>query len=1076
MLVAVCLASLAAADDYVLLVGCTEYPHLKEHPYYRSDIVLYGPANDVELMRDTLCRYIGVPASNLTILKGWPQDEAARPTRANILGHLERLAGRVKQGDRVIVHLAGHGSQQPDDSGDELDGLDEIFLPADVKGWNLKKGEVENSIPDDELGLKVGAIRDAGAQVWLLMDCCHAGTMVRAPGDDVRSRRLDPAVLGVPAAARGQGRVEASPLATDLTGVVAMYGAQSHARAPELRLPKRAEDARWHGLFSYTLAAQLRRTGGGLTFRELLARMIAAYQSLPFHGTVPVAEGDLQLKVGGGGRSALPPLFLQREGDDLVLNAGRLAGLGRGTVLAVYRPGQLGEPDARLGSVEIATAGLERSTCRPVKRAAADLPQGPLPVAVVSASLGDYRLRLAVVNETGAALPPEAAECFRTAARRIAVQAEVRTANWILVVQKDGTYQLRPVRAGGRTRCFEVENGQLESTLNHLFRTENLKRLAGSGDVAPLPPGLHVQLTCDGEPVSPGGVLRPGGELSLRVQNATGRRYDVTILLLDSYYRIVRGFPPDGRSVVLRAADNQELPAGSFIVSDDSLGIEHQIVIAVPREENDPVIDLCWLARRGFKPVERSGFLSPVEELFRQIASDGTQRGAAVVPTSLCAALLTWRTDWGTAQAPRIHPVSSTPVLRPEGCAALVARRAREAWRPAEARVRLRGGATVYRRAAPAVVVIRTRTGHGTGFLVKKTGLVLTNHHVVADGFTYSRRGRPVVQVHRGDRDEEGWMHVREEAVPADVVLSDEAQDLALLKLRAPEGWFKGMSPIRPARKGRPRPGEDCFLLGHPASGMLWSLREGRVAKVGEMPRDLVDTMVRMLAVAEGQRAQARAQLLGMPGVKIILTTCAGNPGDSGSPLLDGSGRLLGITYAIPRDLRTDKFVYHIHADVIRSFLEREHEKGPAVPDAWRLGPVVALSKSPKATDYDVVIAGTARPEQILIDVDGDTQGLRPEPAALREMVAKRTFDAEAAFHFLGDRRIAFYDTNNDGTFNLVLVDNDEDPEADVRFRHERGKWRVWTGLDVDWLKADCLEFKDGAHLARPKFRMLVQP
>ena len=82
--------------------------------------------------------------------------------------------------------------------------------------------------------------------------------------------------------------------------------------------------------------------------------------------------------------------------------------------------------------------------------------------------------------------------------------------------------------------------------------------------------------------------------------------------------------------------------------------------------------------------------------------------------------------------------------------------------------------------------------------------------------------------------------------------------------------------------------------------------------------------------------------------------------------LLDGSGRLLGITYAIPSDVRMDKFVYHVHVDEIRSFLEREPEKGPAIPDAWRLGPVASLSKSsPGATQHDVIVAGTRRPEQV---------------------------------------------------------------------------------------------------------------
>jgi S1-C subfamily serine protease len=1054
-----CLAGLAAAEDHALLVGCTEYPNLRDNRYYETSIRLHGPANDVALLRDTLVKYVGVPEANVTVLTGWPEDAQARPTRQNILHHLARLAKEAQKGDRVIVHLAGHGSQQPDKSKDELDGLDEIFLPADVKGWNGQKGEVENSIPDDELGRSLRTIRDAGARVWLLMDCCHAGTMVRAPEDDVRARRVDPALLGVPATVR-TGGVESSPLRSDLRDIVAMYGAQSHRTAPELKLPRRANDARWHGLFTYSVAAQLRRTGGHVTFRELHARVLAAYQSLPYHGTVPVAEGDLALQVGGS-RSALPPLFVRKQAGEWVLNAGRLAGIGEGTVLAILVPGG----KERLGCVGVATARLDQSTCRPVDDKLAALEDGPHPAVVVSASLGDYRLKVAGL------LPNELADSMQA---KLDLKAEASAADWIFAVREDATLELRPARAGGPAQRFTVAQGELEATLNLLFRAENLKRLAGSGQVDALPSGLRVQLVRKSAPVEPGSVLHPGDEVWLVVQNTTGRRYDVTVLLLDAHYNLHVGFPVD-RSATLRGNDKNELRIGPFTITDDSLGVEHQIVLAVPRRENDPEVNVAWLAGPGLRPVER-GHPSPVEDLLELIAIRGTERGAAVAPKSVCASLLTWRTEWGTVRPPREFPAPTAPVLRAEHCPDLIAESARDAWRPAASQVRPRGGgATVYRRTADAVVVVRTRTGHGTGFLIGKEGLVLTNHHVVASGFTYSRRGRPVVQIHRGDRDKEGWMHVRQEAVPADVVMMDEAKDLALLRVRAPEEWFGKMSPIRFAREGRPRPAEDCYIVGHPASGMLWSLREGRVAKVGRMPRDLVDMMVRLLAVAENRRAEAREQMLALPEVKIVLTTCAGNPGDSGSPLLDGSGRLLGITYAIPSDVRMDKFVYHVHADEIRAFLERAHEKGPAIPDAWRLGPVASLSKSsPGATQHDVLVTGTNRPEQVLIDVDGDTKGLRPDNVA--EFIERKTFDAEAAFHFLGDRRIAFYDTKNDGRFDLILVDYDDDLEADVRFRFVKGRWWVRTDIDMEWLKADYLRFKDGAKLARPKFQMLVQP
>ena len=114
-----------------LLVGCTEYPDLRA----RSDSYTYenyrklkGPQHDVALLRDILVARFGATAADITELVGWPATPSARPTHDNIVGHLERLASAEKgarQGDRVVVLLAGHGTQQPDASGDEADGLDE---------------------------------------------------------------------------------------------------------------------------------------------------------------------------------------------------------------------------------------------------------------------------------------------------------------------------------------------------------------------------------------------------------------------------------------------------------------------------------------------------------------------------------------------------------------------------------------------------------------------------------------------------------------------------------------------------------------------------------------------------------------------------------------------------------------------------------------------------------------------------------------------------------------------------------------------------------------------------------------
>src|SRR5687768_13131276 len=168
-----------AGRRFALLVGVTEFisPAMKKHN-------LEGPANDVALFRSLLTSdNFRVPADAVVSLAGLPADEAARPTRSNTERKFRSLRTKTRRGDHVVVLLAGHASQQPadpDPTDEEPDGLDEIFLPADATGWDRASSRVANAIVDDEIRQWIGAIRNTGAVVWLIVDACHAGTVSRA--------------------------------------------------------------------------------------------------------------------------------------------------------------------------------------------------------------------------------------------------------------------------------------------------------------------------------------------------------------------------------------------------------------------------------------------------------------------------------------------------------------------------------------------------------------------------------------------------------------------------------------------------------------------------------------------------------------------------------------------------------------------------------------------------------------------------------------------------------------------------------------------------------------------------------
>ncbi|MEE8468468.1 MAG: caspase family protein, partial [Planctomycetota bacterium] len=298
----------AASQWYALLVGCDEYPALKQRfpARYESELRLLGPANDVALMREVLSGSLRVPQDHITTLVGgWdPVDKSLQPTRKNIKAKLRELVKAVSPGDRVVLYFSGHGSQQRDSGREddpEPDGLDEVFLPADVGSKASAQGRIPGALSDDELGAAARKLQAAGAQVWLIFDCCHAATMVRG---GARSRGLDPALFGVDvdAGKRGAIGMEATLLTgQELGNIVAMYASRSDARAPEMILPLGSESGKPHGLFTWTLVQQLRLRGEAWTFRDLQGAILESYAS---NGGVaesmPVAEGGLNLSIETG--------------------------------------------------------------------------------------------------------------------------------------------------------------------------------------------------------------------------------------------------------------------------------------------------------------------------------------------------------------------------------------------------------------------------------------------------------------------------------------------------------------------------------------------------------------------------------------------------------------------------------------------------------------------------------------------------------------------------------------------------------------------------------------------------------
>ncbi len=167
-------------EKVALLVGCTQYPNCKRiEP-------LAGPGNDVPRAA-RLLEALGFPKESITRLVGWaPDNPESRPTYDNIVKAFKDLVKKAQRGTQIFILLSGHGVQVPipetrveplDPRNPKLDGMDKVFLPADVKEWN--DGKLDNSLLDNEIGRYLDQMAAKGAAVWIVLDCCHSGTMAR---------------------------------------------------------------------------------------------------------------------------------------------------------------------------------------------------------------------------------------------------------------------------------------------------------------------------------------------------------------------------------------------------------------------------------------------------------------------------------------------------------------------------------------------------------------------------------------------------------------------------------------------------------------------------------------------------------------------------------------------------------------------------------------------------------------------------------------------------------------------------------------------------------------------------------
>jgi S1-C subfamily serine protease len=163
---------------------------------------------------------------------------------------------------------------------------------------------------------------------------------------------------------------------------------------------------------------------------------------------------------------------------------------------------------------------------------------------------------------------------------------------------------------------------------------------------------------------------------------------------------------------------------------------------------------------------------------------------------------------------------------------------------------------TVIRRSRTAFSGSEVQQDIGSGFLVDDAGHIVTNDHVVSGGEEF------VVRLYDG------------RTLPAKKLGTSPADDLALLQVDPNE--LDGMVPLKLADSSKVSPGQLAIAIGSP-------FRQQNSITVG--------------VVSGVERSQQSVLLRPIPD--LIQTDAALNPGNSGGPLLNANGEVIGVNSSV---------------------------------------------------------------------------------------------------------------------------------------------------------------------------------
>lgn len=274
-------------------------------------------------------------------------------------------------------------------------------------------------------------------------------------------------------------------------------------------------------------------------------------------------------------------------------------------------------------------------------------------------------------------------------------------------------------------------------------------------------------------------------------------------------------------------------------------------------------------------------------------------------------------------------------------------------------------------KALPAVVTVKSSSGSGSGFLITDTGLVVTNRHVV--------EGSQSVSV----------VSAKGESFPSESIFMDPTKDLALIKIKG------SLFPyLRIADPKSVNVGAEVVAIGSPGIGG------------GVLPNTVTKGIISAFRDA------------GESGL-YIQTDVALNHGNSGGPLIDSHGEVVGVNTLGLGDLGPQGLNFAIYSSEILGSLKKNFQYEPP----YLIQAAETTGEPTQGPGQKVITEITSEPTGAEVYLDGVFTSSTPSKLSLS--IGEHSIRVSRPGFKDWERRIAV-DAGSSKTVNAILEKKNE--------------------------------------------------